>query len=104
MGTSKRYAARVAHELDDRIAQSIAMDRTAETLTEQEIELARVPLTQPPIAIPVMAWVRFAGVPLLVEAEAVAWTSRAVAIRWRIPHDDREHRAWVWAGAVSGID
>lgn len=34
------------------------------------------------IARPVEAWVRYGGVPVVIDAEAVAWTEHAVAIRW----------------------
>ena len=34
-----------------------------------------------------------------LDVEIVAWTSRAVAIRWKTPTGDA-HRAWVWASAV----
>lgn len=34
-----------------------------------------------------------------VDAEAVAWTGRAVAIRWTMA-SGAEHKAWVWASAV----
>lgn len=71
-----------------------------ETLSPLELDLATEPLTRTPVGRLVRAWVRFGGVPLLIEAEAVAWTEHAVAIRWRSP--EGEHRAWVWASAVRG--
>jgi hypothetical protein len=46
--------------------------------------------------------VRFGGTSIPVDTEACPWTSRAVAIRFRI--DGREHRCWVWVGAVEAPD
>jgi hypothetical protein len=68
------------------------------TLSPTELQLDKEPLTRTPVARPVKAWVRYGTVPLLVEAEAVAWTEHAVAIRR--PSPEGEHRAWVWASAV----
>jgi hypothetical protein len=64
-----------------------------DTLSPTELQLDKEPLTRRPVARPVKAWVRYGAVPLFVEAEAVAWTEHAVAIRWRTP--EGEHRAWV---------
>lgn len=38
------------------------------------------------------------GVEELVPAQAVAWTKRAVKVRFGGP--PHQHEAWVWAGAV----
>ena len=38
------------------------------------------------------------GVEELVPAEAVAWTRRAVRVRFGAP--PHQHEVWVWAGAV----
>ena len=84
--------------MDARIAEGIMRGKTPETLTPSELDLDREPLTRTPVSRPVKAWVRYAGVPLLVDAEAVAWTEFAVAIRWLSP--DGEHRAWVWTSAI----
>lgn len=84
--------------MDARIAESTMRGKKPDTLTPAEIDLDKEPLTRTPVARPVKAWVRYEGVPLLVDAEAVAWTEHAVAIRWRAP--DGQHRAWVWSSAV----
>jgi hypothetical protein len=84
--------------MGERAAESIMRGAEPVTLTPTELELEREPLTRTPIARPVRAWVRYGAVPLLVDAEAVAWTEHAVAIRWKSP--DGEHRAWVWASAI----
>lgn len=84
--------------MGERASESIMHGKVPDTLTTTELDLAKEPLTRTPIARPVRAWVRYGSVPLLVDAEAVAWTEHAVAIRWRSP--DGEQRAWVWASAV----
>jgi len=84
--------------MNGRIAETIIRGKQPESLTPAEIDLGQEPLTRTPKAQPVTAWVRYAGVPLLIEAEVVAWTEYAVAIRWRTP--EGAHRAWVWASAV----
>lgn len=54
--------------------------------------------------VPVTAWVphQVAYVePLQVEAEAVAWTQRAVLVRWTPPGMSYPVHAWLWAQAVT---
>ena len=47
----------------------------------------------------VTAWVIWEdGVEELMEAHAVAWTKRAVKVRFGAP--PHQHEVWVWAGAV----
>ena len=69
------------------------------SLTSEELELATEPLTKTPVPKPVRAWVRFGPNALKVDAEAIAWTSRAVAIQWTMA-SGAQHRAWIWASAV----
>ena len=46
------------------------------------------------------AWIVWEdGVEELVVAQAVAWTPRAVQIRFGVP--PHQHETWVWAGAVT---
>ena len=85
--------------MNERIAESETQGHEPFSLTTAELELDTQPLTKTPIAKPVRAWVRFGSVALRVDAEAVAWTERAVAIRWTMA-SGAEHRAWVWASAV----
>ncbi|MBH0082447.1 hypothetical protein [Salinibacterium sp. SWN167] len=70
------------------------------TLTDDELELDKLPLTRTPVAVQAVAWVRYGGVPLRLPVEVVAWTERAVAIRWKTATGS-VHKAWVWASAVS---
>jgi hypothetical protein len=102
VGTNRRYAEQIDRRMDERISQreaEWAMVGEPETLFEQELELDTETLLRPDRAIAVRAWVRYGGTPVSVSAEAVAWTSRAVAVRWKTPGGD-VHRAWVWASAI----
>lgn len=98
MGSNRRYAADVDRRMDARVAERIMRSGAPLSLTAAELELDEQPLTRTPRPHAVTAWVRYPEAPLKVEALAVAWTPRAVAIKWRGP--DAEHRAWVWASAV----
>ena len=46
----------------------------------------------------VKAWVRFGSTPVRVDAVAARWTPDAVGIVFTV--DGKEHRCWVWMGAV----
>jgi hypothetical protein len=87
--------------MDARIAERVMVGEP-ESLSPSELQLGKLPLTRTPVPEPVKAWVRYGTVPLEVEAEAVAWTPRAVAIRWTTPKGEN-HGAWVWASAVERI-
>lgn len=95
MGTSKRY---VDH-FDRLNERRVKMRGEPQSLTDAELERDTQPLTRTPLAMPVRAWVRYEGGAIQVDAEAVAWTPRAVAIRWEAL-DGQTHKAWVWASAV----
>lgn len=99
MGTNKRYAEHYDHLMDQRVNDGIMRGQTPDTLTAVELALDTEPLTRAPVPRPVRAWVRYAAVPIRVDAIAVAWTEHAVAIKWESP--DGEHRAWVWGSAVT---
>lgn len=103
MGTNRRYADAIDRRMDDRVLQVLMRDSQPATLSPAELELDDEPLTKPPRAREVTAWVRYGDVPIRVDAEVVAWTSRAAAIRWRTPSGET-HKAWVWASAVSSRD
>ncbi len=85
--------------MNARIVESVIAGHAVHSLTNDELELESQPLTKTPVPKPVRAWVRFGPVAVKVDAEAVAWTERAVAIRWTMA-SGTEHRAWVWASAV----
>lgn len=97
MGTNRRYD---EGGISDRIDQAVTRGLQPDTLVDEQLDLDNEPLTTPRRARPVVAWVRYGTVNLRVDAEAVAWTARAVAIRWRAPSGGID-RAWVWASAVS---
>jgi hypothetical protein len=55
--------------------------------------------TQADAPTPVLAWVLWEdGVEEQVPGHAVAWTRRAVRVRFGVP--PHLHEVWVWAGAV----
>jgi len=98
MGTSKRYAAHYDRQMDEGIVRRIMASGPPLSLGVEELSLADTPLTRTPKPCAVRVWVRYPDGPLEVDAEAVAWTSRAVAVRWK--SGTRVDKAWVWASAV----
>lgn len=101
MGTNKRYAHRVDAMMDARILERVARDGPLQTLSADELELDRHPVTITPLPEAVRAWVRFGDTPVRVHAEAVRWTPCAIGIRFRL--GGREMRTWVWASAVERV-
>ena len=62
-------------------------------------QLGDLPVTAAERPVRVLAWVVWEdGVEELVAAEALAWTRRAVRVRWGAP--PHVLQTWVWAGAV----
>lgn len=98
MGTARRYADKIDQQMDERIALRIMESGPPLSLDGVELGLDVQPLTRPPQPHLVRAWVQYPDGPLQVDGEAVAWTARAVAVRW--PAGDTVHKAWVWASAV----
>ena len=80
----------------------IMRDQTPSSLSDQELGLDRLPITRTPVPEKVKAWVRYGEVALRIDAELVAWTSRACAVRWKT-QAGVAHRAWVWASAVEKV-
>jgi len=99
VGTNKRYSEAVDRRMDDLVVAKIMRSGQPLSLSDEELQLDVYPLTRDPRPGAVKAWVRYPTASIQVEALAVAWTPRAVAIRWPGP-DGHEHRAWVWASAV----
>ena len=99
MGTNKRYADAIDKRMSANTDAIIMRDRQPASLTKQELELERLPLTRTPVAIAAWAWVHYDTIALRLRVEIVAWTPRACAVRWTTP-SGREDRAWVWASAV----
>lgn len=102
VGTNRRYADSVDARMNDRALQSIAGSGKLQSLTPLELGLDLVPLTiDPHPRRRVKAWVRFGDTPVRVDAVAARWTTDAVGIVFAV--DGREHRCWVWSGAVTEI-
>ncbi len=99
MGTSKRYADRVDRRMGERADEAATRGVEPTSLTNAELELDTLPLTKTPRPPVVRAWVRYGAVAIRVEARAVAWTPRAVALEWTTTGGEVQ-RAWVWASAV----
>lgn len=77
----------------------VMRDGQPSTLEPVELQLDRLPLTRTPVPEMVMVWVHYGNSALRLQAELVAWTPRACAVRWKTPAGDI-HKAWVWASAV----
>jgi hypothetical protein len=99
VGTNRRYAESIDRRMNARISERGAEGYAPLSLTPAELELATKPLTRTPVRKPVRFRVRFGPHAIKVDAEAVARTGRAVAIRWTMA-SGAEHKAWVWASAV----
>lgn len=99
IGTNRRYARHFDAKMDESIVKSIAARNPLQSLTDEELDLGALPLTRDPQPKEALVWVRFGPHPIRRRAQVVAWTPRAIAVRFRI--GDKEHKAWVWASAVS---
>lgn len=71
-------------------------ESTPSSLKNEELELDVQPLTKPPRAIPLTAWIRCGGgeTAVRVEGHAVAWTAKALTVAWKTP-EGKVHRAWL---------
>jgi hypothetical protein len=98
VGTAKRYADKVDRQMNDRVVRRIMESGPPFSLGREELELDVQPVTKTPRPHKVRAWVRYPDGPLQVDGEVVAWTPRAVAVRWSA--GETLHKAWVWASAV----
>jgi hypothetical protein len=65
----------------------------------QPEQLGKLTVCTPAAPHSVHAWILWEdGVEELVQAHAMAWTKRAVQVRFGAP--PHQHEVWVWAGAV----
>lgn len=65
----------------------------------QPEQMGQLTVSTPAVPQRVRAWILWEdGVEELVPGQAVAWTKRAVRVRFGAP--PHEHEVWVWAGAV----
>lgn len=96
MGSTRGTPASVDRGID----RMMMRDHPPQSLTPAELDLEHEPITKPPRALPCRAWVRYGTNAVQVEGLVTAWTPRAVAVKWTTP-DKAEHRAWLWASAVT---
>jgi hypothetical protein len=76
-----------------RAAQRHPRSLTPEQLTHSSLTTAGEPTR-------VTAWIVWEdGIEELVVGHAIAWTPRAVQVRFGVP--PHQHETWVWAGAVT---
>jgi len=100
VGSNRRYAHHYDKLMDQRIVDQVAASAgPLQSLTKAELELDTEPVTIDPSPKPVRAWVRFGATPVLVDAEACRWTSRAMGVRFTA--GGKQLHAWVWLSAVS---
>ncbi len=86
----------------NRVAEQ-GLDAVPVSLTAEELDAERYPVTQAQGPVWVRAWARFPERSVRVQARAVAWTARAVQLEWESAGGVMR-RAWVWASAVDRLD
>ncbi|MAL05253.1 MAG: hypothetical protein CMH36_00070 [Microbacterium sp.] len=102
MGSNKRYGHHYDRLMDQRLVErAAATGGPLQSLSRAELNLDFEPVTRDPSPKPARAWVRFGATPVLVDAEVCSWTSSAIAICFTIA--GTEHKAWVWAPAVTPL-
>ena len=102
MGTQKRYA----DSVDRRMLEKMYLREMVgqpDTLSEYEVDLRNLPLTTDPKPKKARAWVRYGGTAVIANVYVLAWTDRAVRVRWKQP-DGIVQEAWVWAPAVRQLE
>jgi len=100
MGQNKRYP---GHTIENEVNQLDTRPKPVE-LTAEELDFANHPVTTPANPIVVQAWVRFREATIRPRVEVIAWTDRAVQVRWKpAPWSDAAVTAWVWASAVEPL-
>lgn len=72
-------------------------------LTDTEVDLAHQTPTVPDRPVPARSYVRFHEAVIEPEVEIVAWTARAVRIRF-VMRNGQKYEGWVWKGAVTERD
>lgn len=98
MGTNRRYAHRVDEQMDRRVMEA-AIRPSPISLSAEELDLERHPVPEGQRPVLVSAWVRYPETVIRASGVAVAWTDRAVLVRWT-GADGSDREAWVWASAV----
>ncbi|MHA6695604.1 hypothetical protein [Homoserinimonas sp. A520] len=95
MGQNSRYP---GHGID-RAIEAVTVRAKPISLSDAELDLEHHPPRRAAQPIPVRAWVRFPENAIQPDAEAIAWTDKAVQVRWT-GHANEVYTAWVWASAV----
>lgn len=101
MSSNKRYAAHYDRLMDARLLEQAIRraDGPLQSLGAAELDLEHEPLTRTPKPTTARVWVRFGTEAFLIpEAQLVAWTPYAYAIRFDVR--GTEYKTWVWATAV----
>lgn len=101
MGANKRYAEYYDRLMNDRLFEKyIATAGPLQSLTPEEIELDRLPLTVYPEGHRprVKAWVRFGPKHTKVDAMILRSNSNAAGIEFKV--GEKVYRCWVWGNAV----
>ena len=73
-----------------------------DSLNEFEVDLEHELLTRDPKPKKARAWVRYRSQAMRVNVYVLAWTSRAVRVRW-INGEGQRQEAWVWSPAVQDL-
>lgn len=95
MGSNRRYP-----EMGiGRGIEEILIRAQPVSLTDDELDVEHHPIYRPTEPRPVRAWVRFPETVIRPECEAIAWTDRAVQVRWTSVAGI-VRTAWVWRGAI----
>lgn len=105
MGSNKRYAAYYDRRTEERIIESFVIKHgPLQSLTAEEVELDRLPLTIYPEGHRprVKAWVRFGPKHTTVEALLVRSNGLAAGIEFVVR--DKVYRCWVWGNAVTPVE
>jgi hypothetical protein len=98
MGGQKRHLRDLDRREWESINAAVVRPRPI-SLTEREIDEPHNPITVAETPIRVASFIRFYEATIRVEGEAIAWTSRAVKVRFTTKEGAR-HEVWVWASAV----
>jgi hypothetical protein len=99
-GGRPKRSARLVHLFDTlRVVTDVPRRaaRRPRSLTPEQLTHSSVTSVGEPVRV--TAWIVWEdGVEELLVGHAVAWTPRAVQVRFGVP--PHQHEAWVWAGAV----
>lgn len=100
MGSNKRYAHYYDRLMEERIIERfVATAGPLQSLTPEELETDRSPVTIYPRPERVKAWVRFGPQHTRVDALLVRSTDKAAGIEFTVR--EQTYRCWVWGNAVT---